>query len=81
MFAELTATHYISIVGIALSVATTVVTVAFKRFDDRNTRQHAEAMDARKNIEKKIDATHDLLVEHIVWHGQNPHSSYPKEVA
>lgn len=60
------------IAGVGVPLLVLVVGWGLKRLDSRNTNQHAEAMAARQRIEEKIDDTHKLLVEHIVWHGQNP---------
>lgn len=60
------------IAGVAVPLLVLVVGWGLKRLDARNTSQHAEAMAARKRIEEKIDDTHNLLVDHIVWHGQHP---------
>lgn len=68
MLADVTAAHYIAISGVATSVVLTVLGWFLKRMDDRNTRQHAEAQASRDKTDKKIDATHNLLVQHLVDH-------------
>ena len=60
------------VAGVVLPLVLLFMKYALDKLDKRNTLQHADAMAARERIERKIDATHDLLVEHIVWHGQNP---------
>lgn len=43
-----------------------------KRFDNRNTKQHAQNQDVLLRIEGKIDKVDERLDEHISWHLTRP---------
>ena len=45
-----------------------------KRFDERNSRQHAQNMQVLERVESKVDKVVDRLDDHIGWHlGKGPH--------
>ena len=39
-----------------------------KRFDKRNTHQHAQNLSVLERIEGKVDHVSDRLSDHIDWH-------------
>ena len=55
-------------VPIIVAVITGPLVVAMKRFDTRNTSQHAENLKVLNRIEKKVDHIDGRLDDHIDYH-------------
>ena len=69
--------YYQWIAGVGVPLLIFILGWGLKKLDEHNSHQHSEAMQARSRIEEKIDDTHKLLVDHIVWHGQHPPEARP----
>lgn len=68
-----------SVITGAFTIIALFVAFFLKRFDARNTSQHAENKEVLDRIESKVDATAEAVTEHLLWHVSDVNP--PKEAA